>query len=289
MKIPKLFFLNSFGLGSFCLISLGVTGFHSSKAYAYIPPSQFIVKTWVKKHSDSKALKIRSTITALEDGKPGHLSFRETAIYNFEALTMKSLATDQNDQILYSTEKNLRSLSPASKLLISTNSQEVTEALKEKGILIRTPEELLQLRTETAKLKSENESMRRWNRSFAWVIGSAADSIETQGRLNPQVWFEKDTFLPLRLVYSASGESERLDFQFEDFHYFRDFPYPRNYRVSKKGKEMGLQAQVIDLTPVPGGTKHSGSATKQVGFTAAGESASGALKDLIQFYYDFVR
>ena len=59
LKIPLLF----------CLC-LGA-GLWNTRGYAQIPPSQFIVKTWVKKHSDTKAVKIKTLITAMEDGKPG--------------------------------------------------------------------------------------------------------------------------------------------------------------------------------------------------------------------------
>ena len=180
-------------------------------------------------------------------------------------------------------EDTLSALSPASKLLVSTNWQELMHVLKEKAIPVRTPEELLQLRTESERVKTENESISRWNHAIAWVIGTP-ESKEASG---PQAWFEKDTFLPLRLVYGSEGAGV-LDFHFESYHFFHEFPYPRNYSVSKKGKGTVLQAQLIDLSLISD-TKSTSSNRKEAGFTPVGELAPSALKDLVQFYYASVR
>src|SRR5690242_997692 len=126
----------------FAILFLGnVSG--NSVAYAYIPPSQFIVKSWVNKHAGIKTVKIRNIVTAFSGDKPTDVHFKETTLFNAETLMFRSWVSDESDRKLYSVEKSLINFSPLSKVLLLSDSREVIRELRERGIPIRFEDELL--------------------------------------------------------------------------------------------------------------------------------------------------
>jgi hypothetical protein len=265
----------------FCIYST----FGSSVAHAYIPPSQFIIKTWANKHGGggTKTIKIRSTVTAYSDDKPTEVHFKETAFFSADAQTLHSWASDDADRKLYSTEKTAPGLSTLSKLLLLADPREVARILRDVGIPIRLEEELLSLRTELERTKSESQSLARWNGGLAWVIGQHGPTDVW----TPQLWIEKDTFLPLRMIYTSPKDREIYDFRFDGYRYSHEFPYPRNLIATRKGNGILFTSQIVELSVSSDHSRsHADSAT---GFTDASSSASSGVKDLIRLYYDVVR
>ncbi len=255
-----------------------------SQGYAYIPPSQFIVKGWVSKHSGMKLLKLRSNVTAFESDKPTAVHFKAITIYSNDGQKLKSWATDDLDRVLYSTERDLSSMSPLSRLLFLSDYREAIKSLQASEIPVRSEAELLKRRTELERRESEQQSLVRWNNSVAWVLGSANSKQEPE---SPQLWFEKDLFLPVRFLYRPSTGGELYDIRLDNYKFTREFPYPRGISIRRKGTGTVLSEQTVELTlnaDVQPSKKALGA-----GFTELGQGSPVELRNLIQNYYDIIR
>ena len=247
-------------------------------SFAYIPPSQFITKTWVKKHSAIKGLKFKSVVTGYHRNKPTEVHFKETMVYDPHSLLLRRWALDDADKKLYFYERKLNSASVFSQVLMSHDLEKVMGALKEVGIPIQTEQELLAVKTEVERTQLEKESLLNWNGTIAWVIGALSD----QESLKPQIWFEKDTFLPLRMIYSRSSDDPIYDFRLEGVRYLREFPYPKSITVWKN-VDIILNSQLSDFI---GEIDNIRSGSMLPGFTEVGKNAPSNLRDLIQKYYE---
>lgn len=243
----------------------------STNALAYIPPSQYILKTWLNKHRGLKTLKIKTVVSGMEKDKLSDVHFKDTTWINLETMTIKSIATNDQDHKLFRYESRSGSVSIVAKLLLSADFQGVAHLLKEKGIPVRLEEELLKFRTEAERRASEDESLIRWNGGVVWAIGT-------------QLYFEKDTFYPVRLIVSPHRDSTfDHDFRFEGVRFFHNFPYPRTVYLAKNGERI-LSGQTLDLTSDAGPT-----GSFEVGFTDSGQASSDTLKNLIHLYYESFR
>jgi hypothetical protein len=254
------------------------------QAFAYIPPSQFIVKSWVNKHSGMKALKLRSRVTAFESEKPTAVHFKAVTVYNADTQKLKSWAIDDLDKVLYSTERELSSLSPLSKLLFLSDLKEVIKTLKSSGVPVQTEAELLKFKTEIERRESEQESLVRWNGTVVWALGLANSKEEPE---SAQLWFEKDLFLPLRFLFRTEGVGDLYDVRLENYRFTREFPYPRAISLRKKGAGVILSEQILDFSmnsDVQASKRSLGS-----GFTELGQNSPSELRNLIQNYYDIIR
>lgn len=260
----------------------------SSPVFAYIPPSEYILKTWVKKHSGPKSIRIKSQVTAYQDGKPTDIKFKETTVFQADHQTIKSWVSDEHERRLFYTEKKLSSSGPLARLLFSSDLGEVISTLRTVEIPIRTEAELLALKTEAERRRIENESLLRWNGVFAWVIG-VSPSIEPK---LSQIWFEKDTFLPIRLVYRILGRVD--EFRMEGYRFTREYPFPKVLHwvlAETEGsqvvrQDIKLSSELIEVAVEPDKVAPPSST---IGFTELGNSASSALKENIQKYYDSFR
>ena len=251
-----------------------------SLSFAYIPPSQFILKTWVNRHVGPKAMRLKLTVTGYKDKKPTNLSFKEVAMVNLDTGVFKSAALNEADHKLFSTNMKLPAMSALTQLLFNKNLPDVAEALKKQGIPIRTEAELLAMKTEEERLGSEVQSLSRSNGLPAWVIGKEA-----------QLWFQKDAFQPL--VFKAPSEKDGQTYEYRMEGFGENFPYPRTLTVLDKSGEILLESRLQDLTVVSEAmiTKGiSGKVEDENSESSSGEIQSGgALKELIQTYYNVVR
>jgi len=264
--------------------TLGITPGWIQTARAYIPPSQFIVKSWANKHAGMKSLRVKTTVTAYDENKPTSLHFKELSIYFPELQSLRSWALDDSDRKLYFIEEKIDQVALPRKLLLSKDWQGLIQSLKEKGIPIKTEQELLSFRTEAQRRMSENQSLVSWNGGILWAVGSETPKLETkQEQKNPQIWFEKDTFLPFRILYpKASSGHPLLDVRFEGYRYFHEFPYPQKIEVLEKSS-LVFASQLIEIH-VDSDKHHSVAGTS--GFTESGNAAPSKLQDFISQYYD---
>lgn len=253
--------------------------------WAYIPPSAFILKTWANRHSAVKLVRVRSTITAFKDGKPSEVHFKETSFYGPALASFKSFAQDDEGKTLFALDKLSQAASVFTKLVLSADATDLGRALKEKGIPIRLEEDLLALLTEDERIHSEVESLGRWKNVFAWIVG--ADS---------QLWFQKDSFQPLRMMIPSEALGEAVEVQMEEFG--GSFAYPRLVTLlKKKTGEILLQSQLTDIANVseasiPSGIfnrKPSESSSFKPNGDVAQPTGSSAVMELVKTYYNVLR
>jgi hypothetical protein len=254
----------------------------SASSWAYVPPSFFIVKSVAAKHGGIKGVKIRSMVTVMDGEKPGTIRFKAIAHYNPNTGTLHAYAYDERGQKLYAVERRDDSATGADALLFWRDENKVAAALKARGIPIRTEDELLKMKDEDERRLSEVTRLARWNSANAWVIGGPEKDT-------PQLWVEKDSFLPLRLIAAPrpeSSSSDIVDLQFEGQRYQREFPYPRVV-VAVQGKRPLFRDEVQDITITLDPAEFRSGVTP--GFTETGNSSPGSLRDLIQKYFEVLR
>lgn len=257
-------------------VCFGITLF--SSAWAGVPPSQFILKTWANKHAGVKSIRIKSIVTAVEGDKLSETHFKETLVYFPEIQTFRSWASDDQDKKLFVLEKKVKDSSVLNLMLLTSNSAELMRVLKDRGIPIQMEEELLKLKTEEERRKSEVTSLDRWNGGIAWVIGKASKGSSS----DPQLWFAKDLFLPWRLALSSQ------EFRFEDYRFFRDFPYPVWTHIYEKGERV-ISSQLVDGAVNADSPTSKSHPSPGKDLTEAGESAPSSVRTLIRQYYELAR
>ncbi len=261
------------GFGFLILSLLPTAGF------SYIPPSEFILRSWLKKNSGSKSFKVKINITAYQEGKATEDQFTEIAVFHPQKQIFWSRAIHGKEHEIFSVEKKFSSLSLVSLLFSGASFLQVAQELKSKGIPIQLEEELLKMRTEVDRRASETQFLARFGESLAWVIG-AADENET---LHPQLWFKKDLFFPIRLVYKPLNH-EWVDFRFDQYSFLRDFPYPKTITLTQKGKGIVLVAQVVEV---------DSNAEVHPLFSRSLEKidsrATSGVQSLVRFYYEVFR
>ncbi len=268
-------------------------------AYAYIPPSSFIFKTWVLKHRGVRTLRVKSLITALNDGKPTDVHFEETTIFNADLQRVQSWVVDEHGSVLYFAERKTKDLSLVSRLLFQSDVDGVVRALRENSVPVPLPTEEEQRNIDLSRLTIQtqsasnvqliktpvvaptpppldpNQSLMRWNGTIAWVIGPSGGS---------QLWFEKDQFLLLRMALAKSNLGDPIDFRFEQYRRFKEFPYPHFISVAKDGVLL-FSSRVLEFSSEP----YKASPESQSGFSPLGESRLSDARKLIEYYYATVR
>jgi hypothetical protein len=128
-----------------------------------------------------------------------------------------------------------------------------------------------------------------------WEVKESKPIQNGEG-VEPQIWFEKDTFLPVRLVYNPQGDgsvpkdSNLYDIKMMNYRFYHEFPFPRSIIVSKKGAGILFEVKLEELqVNSPEGLDSKESHRAASGFTEAGETAASGLKELIQSYYTLFR
>lgn len=262
------------------LAALVVTVF-APAASAYIPPSQFIVKTIAKKHAGIKGLRVWGKVTGTRPGETvPSLVFKTVSVYQPGTGVMRVWIQDEKGLELFAAEKNrsAEQFSPLWQLLVDDNADLIMKRLKEVGLPIKTEAELLALPDEAARQTAEEQRLKRLKNVPAWVTG-AEDSA-------PQLWVEKDTFVPLRLWYSKPGSA---DIVLENTRYAREVPFPRLLKFNAQGFGYELQEEVSDVRLVGEHDLKELKGALKAGFTEAGNASAPELKDAIRIYLETIR
>lgn len=279
---------------------------------AYIPPSQYLLKSWIKKRGipghGKKPLRITSLIEELDPSSPPDSptprltgnAFRDITWIFFEAGKLKSIAKegansskDLQKELPYeekrylTIEKSKPQASPLAGLLFLSSFEEAAAKLKSAGTPLLTDSDLLKLRSESTRRQAEKTSLKRLNGHVSWVIGQ-------------DFWIEKDTFYPLRLGYELAApehsQQGRFEFDFRNYAASGDFFYPRNIRVLKDGKPF-CNVTVTETASDGEASKWPGSAQSRsrpldkpsLNFLEGWEPSPSAIKELILTYYEALR
>lgn len=256
-------------------------------AFAYIPPSQFIVRNIVNKRKDIKSVRVRSVVSTVEGDKAG--STRFVAVTTFgQSGVLKSWALGDNNVALFGIQRRGVTLPPVDSILFESRIGDFVRSLRDSGVPIRTEDELRTMKDEDERRGAEVEHLERWKGFVAWVIGrkTPPDSRD----LSSQFWVEKDTFYPVRFISGikqGQDQGEMADVRFEGERNFHGFAFPRVVTVYGKDGVSWLRDEVIDIAVNPKADDIEELA--QGGYTEAASRITPPLRDLIDKYYEAVR
>jgi hypothetical protein len=260
-------------------------------AWAYIPASQFIVKSISSKRAGNKAFRVRTTVYEMEGQRTGSTSFKQVTIFDLNTRTMRSRAYDMNGKELYAMERRFQESAsvvggmPVASLLLDPSVDSVSRVLRSAGIPVRVEAELADMKDEEERRASEVTSLGRLGSTVAWVIGPGKKDLGW-----PQLWIEKDTFQPLRMIERT--DEGTMDIRFAEFRYFKEIPFPRVITVMGASREEGtqepkLREELADFIVNPEMGEMRSPLVQ--GYTDAGNSADGSVRDLIRLYYSSLR
>ncbi|MBC7693425.1 MAG: hypothetical protein H7222_16795 [Methylotenera sp.] len=268
MKVFPLVFTITLGLA--CIAS-----FACDVAQAYVPPSQFIVRSMVKKHLGAKAIRLKSNFVLADSQKV----FKETAWVDYANESIKSRMFDDTGKEVFAYERKLDLHAPMPDLiLLETRSEMLARALRTKDVPVRSEPELLALKTEEERRAVEITALTRWKGTLAWAIGKIRGSDKTN-----QLWIEKDTFEPLRYIQNADHPTE---VRFENFKVTREIPYPKLITYLEEDKPVfKLESVEVQMNPDSLELK----APIKVGFTDVGNSLDSNSQAAIKKFYQEVR
>lgn len=285
------------------LVFIAAIGFSVAEpASAYIPPAPFLIKNMASKRSGLKTLKITSTVSGYNSGKPSGIHFKTVSFFSAVNQSWRSAAYDDAGAELFAIEKKAQEIPLSWSVLFEAGPRELSKELERAEIPVyevreekpaeypiskKSPEPLpsgtVQLSHSAADEPiPENTFLKRWNGGVAWVIGKPTSS---------QFWIEKDSFLPVRLIVKDQ------DIQYSHYRYSQDLPFPRVISLSAAGVgdkpgDMLFEENFSDSSvnsPANEKILNMGTlakdATPEGFFTDAGNSASGPVKDLIRKYY----
>ena len=155
----------------------------ASVAWAYVPPSDFLLKTLARKHQGYKHIQVKTQVSQLDhSNQPTGVHFIEQTAYSSATGTLKSWASDDHGTLLFATERNERNFPAAAALLFESQSAHLIDAMKAKGLPVQTEAELAALPTEDDRHAAEKEGLARWNRTVAWVIGTQSAGCSPRTR-----------------------------------------------------------------------------------------------------------
>jgi hypothetical protein len=284
---------NSFSVALFLFLCIAVS---ESKSWAYIPPAGFLMKSLARKHAGYKRIRVKSEVIALgSDGQPTGVRFKEQLTYLPASGTLRSSALDETGASLFEVTRQDPSLSAAALLLFESRSAHLVEYLKSLGIPIPTESELAALPNEDERHAAESEHLARLGHSIAWLIEKSTQPSERESsapassRLWPQLWIEKDTFLPLRLVAAlGKGENTLNDVRYDGFRTYSEFPYPKTVVLLASDGTPRLRVETVDVL-MDGAAEKKMPELSAEAWTAAGEAAAHPLRDLIRDFYSVLR
>ena len=300
--------LSLLALAQTTLLTLG-----ASSAFAYIPPGPFIVKNMAATRSAVRVVRISSIVMpALKvsdtSSKVARQHFKVVTIYDAASRAMMSQAFDESGVALYSIEKKDDQLPLSLLVLYDPYHAEILGALKRAEIAVG-PEAQATAQTASPDSSKENSkddskdtakdapgdgdatiSLQRWNGSIAWALGQGAlsnpqeTSQESKRIDGGQLWIEKDSFLPVRLLVGDQ------DIQFTSYRYSQALPYPRTTTVASRTglEQLEENTQSVQINPpanvvTPVKALFEDKSLAAGAFTTAGDSSG--LKGLIRAYY----
>ncbi len=211
-----------------------------SLAWAYVPPSEFIVKNIAAKHTGLRTIKITQKISQLDPSLQVTTQVKEVLRLDFRTETAQSVIMDAQGQAVH-----LREGVPIPglwKLVFSPNPATIASVLMQSGVPIQTEAELLKLPTEAERRAAENESIVRLRGHTAWLLGAE----KSQGKL----WIEKDVFLPFQ--WGRIKDGDWCESQFDLYASQKGFPYPRQIEILQRNNpedrvDLGIRLELTEI------------------------------------------
>ncbi len=256
-------------------------------AHAYIPPSEYISRTMAQKRQSLKSAKIRGVVLGLNnEGALTGARFIEETVYDGLTGTVRSFALDEQNTELYRMERSIHkegatkdSATLVSSVLFETKPMLLLTEFKRWDIPVKTEDDFAKIQDEAERRNAEKTFFGRQKLpgglQVSWVIGDPKGN---------QLWIEKDTFLPVKILLTGS---EKTEVNFDNFRVTREVPFPRVLSVTSE-KELVFREEIQDVTINPTDLSDSRKAAG-LGFTEAGNAVDSEVRDLIRKYYKLVR
>jgi len=180
------------------LIFIAAIGFPSGSSDAYVLEGNHILYRAVKKLKSRSNLSAKQILTIYEnDFQETTAEFEETVNYNFPEQFRSDLLTGQTSKIhVFSKSEAITILNDT----ISTNPESGLDHYKD--LLLFRDRSLLEERLALLGVDISISSLGRFENRIFYIVGAKYPD-ETQ----PQVWIEKETFLPARYLLVESSES----------------------------------------------------------------------------------
>lgn len=254
----------------------------STYTWASIPPSEFLVKSVAKKKNELRTVIWRSTFTK------GELKLKVKTKVDWQDKTIRTRISDEQEQPLYDFESKIiydRSQNAGESLgetvlavATSPDYKTIENALITRGVPVKTEEELSSLADENERRNEEVLGLGRMDRRFAWVIGSRSPA--KKGEISvPQLWIEKDSFFPMKIVLADSVEA-----RFENFRDVKGQTLPRIIHFQIKSVLLREEWGEVDVN-----SKTDLVAGFQPGWTSSGKMISGDLREMAEEIARFAR
>lgn len=259
----------------------------SSLAQAYVPPSEYLVRQVTQKKLGLKSARVRSVITLYEGERPGAAHFRQTSWWVPSQGVLRTWITDDQDRKLYVGERSPRNWGPVAALLFEVQHADLVKTLRARKIPILTEADLNRFDTEEQKRDAESTSVERFKNSSgqwtgaAWLIGKSAKS-------GPQLWMDKDSGTPLRLVFDRAVDNDTFDVRFEGYRAQKDLPLPRSLLVTKGTERPFFREEFTEVSANLDDKALKLPPAQATGFTDAGNSLPSELRNLITQYVETI-
>jgi hypothetical protein len=207
-----------------------------SHAFAYVPPAEQVFSLMpYQKHQDIHVLLLTLETTFYGDEwTDGAMTVTETVCYRYPDRFLSKINVPSGDKIYF--VQGEASLIIIDQKIISEEGSPM-DAYKDL-FLYRGPESII-YHLLKGGINTNTVSFGRLANKIAYVIGAVYPD-ESQ----PQVWVEKDTFRPLRLLFPRSVTSAKIDIRYD--HYFslgRGMWYPG--RVTFYQDDQPVKEQVL--------------------------------------------
>lgn len=271
------------------LLTVAFTFAMSSVAHAYIPPSFFVVRALTRKHA------------VVEEGRFKH----KVSFYKGDGELVRSfnemlVLTDPHNVIVRLTDETGKEVATHTRSLTGARTQELSRPVlydlllmsdgatvfthfKHLGLPLKTEADLYSEKEGALPYKPESYvGLARYENRIAVVVGDTAKRSVTDVK-TPQLWVEKDSFLPLRAVFPSAPESgiasEPLEFKFSGYQTYKGLLYPRVTQILRRGKLwVKLETQDVQL----------GAGIKPESSQARAD-LDGDVKDFTEMYFKWVR
>jgi len=231
----------------FQLISIALILFVPLSASGHIPSANFIIKMMLKGNHAVENIKIEQ-IATLFDINTGHNDLMVP-----EVLYLR-VPDDYRLDIAF-PEEHKTFIHSEGKILIIVGGKVIGNSKDEKSIfkdffIKRSVDEIIGL-LRSRNVDIERRGLGRFNGKIAYIIGAK----EREAKL-PQLWIEKDTFLPLRFIVEEKKEDSTavLEIRYLDYINLDDkyrYPYTMEFYYNNKLTLRYEVQKVVVNTQIP--------------------------------------
>lgn len=202
-------------------------------AEAFVPPSYEVIHQIVKKNNALESSRFMHKVTFYNSSGEILKSFREDFYFNQEQALIR--IQNENGHWVASKVQNFqKNYSPLYDLLFSNKGAKAFSHLRALGLALRSEEENYQQSMEQFRESIFTPEMNLFFKRYgSHIVEVIRDSRWEEG--DPELWVEKDSYFPLKLVLPSEPDGQMYEYRMEHFQPYETFFYPRLTHVLKDG------------------------------------------------------